>query len=111
MTITTQAVLGVLLAAEDESFGLEIVRASGLGAGTVYPILARLLAAGWVDARWEEHEHAHDAGRPPRRYYHLTAQGQARTVHVLHAGGQQRRSLARLLGAEPTPQPRLAEGT
>ena len=65
MTVPTQAVLGALLGAEDEVFGLEIVRTSGLGAGTIYPILQRLQAAGWVTARWEPADDAHDRG-PPR---------------------------------------------
>ena len=37
----------LLLGVEDEVFGLEIVRTSGLGPGTIYPILQRLLSAGW----------------------------------------------------------------
>jgi DNA-binding PadR family transcriptional regulator len=86
MTLSTRAVLESLLAAEGEVFGLDIVRTTALGPGTIYPILQRLRAAGWVTARWEAPEHAHQHGRPPRRYYRLTAQGQARAVHALQPG-------------------------
>ena len=112
MTIPTQAVLGALLGAEDEVFGLEIVRTSGLGPGTIYPVLQRLLSAGWITARWENPEDAHEAGRPPRRYYHLTALGQSRAVHALGSSAPQRRTLARFLDAvDPSPRPGLLEGT
>jgi PadR family transcriptional regulator PadR len=106
MTVPTQAVLDALLSAHGEVFGLEIVRATGLGAGTIYPILARLQAADWVTARWEDPEHAHAEGRPSRRYYHLTNRGQARAVHALRSGTPQKRSLTRLLDASiPLPDP------
>jgi DNA-binding PadR family transcriptional regulator len=112
MTIPTQAVLGALLGAEDEVFGLEIVRTSGLGPGTIYPILQRLQTAGWITARWETSDDAHEAGRPPRRYYHLTALGHARAVHALGSSAPQRRTLGRLLDAvDPSPRPGLLEGT
>ena len=112
MTIPTRAVLGALLDAEGEVFGLEIVRTSGLGAGTIYPILQRLQAAGWVTARWEPAEHAHAEGRPPRRYYQLTRLGQARAVNISGSSTPQRPTLARLLDAvDPTPRLRPLEGT
>jgi DNA-binding PadR family transcriptional regulator len=112
MTLPTQAVLGALLAAEGEVFGLEIVRTSGLGAGTIYPILQRLQTAGWVTARWEPAGQAHIEGRPPRRYYHLTNRGHARAVNALGSATPQRRALGRLLEAvDPSPRPGLVEGT
>jgi PadR family transcriptional regulator PadR len=112
MTIPTRAVLGALLGAEDEVFGLEIVRTSGLGPGTIYPVLQRLQTAGWITARWEAPEDAHEAGRPPRRYYQLTATGHARAAHALSSSAPQRRTLTRLLDAvDPAPRPGLLEGT
>ncbi|MDG6106712.1 PadR family transcriptional regulator [Dactylosporangium aurantiacum] len=57
-----------------EHYGLELMRATGHPSGTLYPILVRLEAAGWVSTRWEEIDAA-EAGRPPRRYYRLTAEG------------------------------------
>ena len=112
MTVTTQAVLGALLGADGEVFGLEIVRITGLGAGTIYPILQRLQAAGWVTARWESADDAHTAGRPARRYYHLSPTGHARAEHALSSGTAQRRGLVRLLdNLDPAPRPGLMEGT
>ena len=75
MTIPTQRVLESLL--DDptlELYGLEIGEAAGLRSGTVHPILARLEAYGWLTSRWEDID-ASAEGRPPRRYYKLTADG------------------------------------
>ena len=75
MTIPTQLVLQALL--EDpqrELYGVEIGTAAGLPSGTVHPILARLEGLGWLESRWEEIDPRRE-GRPPRRYYRLTASG------------------------------------
>ena len=96
MTIQTQAVLGALLAADGEVYGLQLIRASGLAAGTIYPILQRLLAIGWVVARWEHVDDAHAEGRPPRRYYELSPEGATRAYNALNAA-QRRGNLSRLV--------------
>jgi PadR family transcriptional regulator, regulatory protein PadR len=65
---------------EGRLYGLEILRRleyfSGLtvSEGTIYPLLSRLMAAGDVDAEWQESASGH-----PRRYYTLTARGRRRT--------------------------------
>lgn len=81
ITPQTAAVLGALLDRE-QAWGFEIGRATGLKAGTIYPILARLVAAGWVEDVWEDPEVGRAEGRPPRRYYRLTTTGRARAVHA-----------------------------
>lgn len=43
--------------------------------GTLYPLLARLRKAGWVQTNWQE-----SATGPPRRYYQLTSSGRE-TLH------------------------------
>jgi PadR family transcriptional regulator len=73
MTVGGLAVLRALLDRPDfELYGWEIVRASGLEPGTVYPILQRLRAAGWVSDRGEDPEPAHTEGRPPRPWIWAT---------------------------------------
>ncbi len=75
MTIPTQRVLETLLAdPQRELYGLEIGEAAGLRSGTVHPILARLEGYGWLASRWEDVDPSAE-GRPPRRYYRLTADG------------------------------------
>ena len=71
----TKLILQALLdAPAEETYGLEVVRASGVGAGTAYAILRRLEDEGLLDARWEELD-ASASGRPPRRYYRLNSHG------------------------------------
>ena len=76
-TLTTQT-LSVLSAmvgdAEAEWYGLELSKRSGLKPGTIYPILARLLQANWLERRWEQIDPAVE-GRPRRRLYKLTGVG------------------------------------
>ena len=100
MTVQTEAVLGALLDG-DELWGFELSRLSGLAAGTVYPILARLAAAGWVVSRWEDQSVAEAEGRPTRRYHRLTVEGRTRAVHALHATSARRADMYRLLGPRP----------
>jgi DNA-binding PadR family transcriptional regulator len=71
----TKLVLQMLLdAPTEEAYGLQIVRATGLAAGSTYAILRRLEDEGMLDARWELLSPA-EAGRPPRRYYRLNGEG------------------------------------
>ncbi len=56
-------------------YGFEIMRATHLPSGTVYPLLRRLEASELVDSSWEDAATAHNEGRPPRRYYQATAEG------------------------------------
>lgn len=75
MTIPTQLVLRALLGNPGtELYGIEIGETAGLASGTVHPILARLEGVGWVESRWEQID-ASVEGRPPRRYYRMTAPG------------------------------------
>lgn len=75
MTLPTQLVLHTFLQdPRNELYGVEIGSAAGLPSGTVHPILARLEGVGWLESRWEEIDPRVE-GRPPRRYYQLTASG------------------------------------
>ena len=83
LTIPTQLVLSALL--DDptrERYGGEIAAMAGLASGTVHPILARLEGLGWVESAWEEIDPKQE-GRPPRRYYRLTAAGAQRAGEAL----------------------------
>jgi PadR family transcriptional regulator, regulatory protein PadR len=64
-------------------YGLEIIRALEsssdliVAEGTVYPVLARLLKAGLLEAEWVESSSGH-----PRKYYKLTAAGRKMTLSL-----------------------------
>ena len=63
--------------ANGNRFGLDVMRATGLPSGTVYPTLTRAELAGYVHARWENEAVATREGRPRRRLYELTAAGRS----------------------------------
>ncbi|MEV0459147.1 PadR family transcriptional regulator [Catellatospora methionotrophica] len=72
MTVPVARVLAALVAdPAGDHYGMELMHAAGLPSGTLYPILARLTEAGWLDKRWEDIDPS-SAGRPARAYYQLT---------------------------------------
>jgi PadR family transcriptional regulator PadR len=89
----TRLILQVMLdSPADEAYGLEVVRASGVPAGTSYAILRRLEDEGLLDGRWEKMSPV-DEGRPPRRYYRLNGEGR----RVAHRETADQRRALRLL--------------
>jgi PadR family transcriptional regulator, regulatory protein PadR len=56
-------------------FGFDIMDATGLTSGTVYPALERLEELGFVRSKWENEAAAHRDGRPARRYFEITPAG------------------------------------
>lgn len=73
MTLATRRALGVLLDDPDRQwYGLELCEATGLSQSTIYPMLERLAAAGWL---WTEKEESVDSSRPRRLYYRLSTVG------------------------------------
>ena len=73
--ITTLQLLAAIR--DGDVYGLELVAATGLPSGTVYPTLGRLRQRGLIRASWEDQRIADREGRPRRRYYELTAEGAA----------------------------------
>jgi PadR family transcriptional regulator, regulatory protein PadR len=66
-------VLSALLDAQKHwSHGYELCRVTGVKSGTLYPLLIRLEAKGYLEAKWEQPA---QGGRPPRHAYRLTASG------------------------------------
>lgn len=83
MTGPTLAVLRLYLTAPGaERSGAEISKATKVGAGTLYPMLARLEEAGWFTSDWESID-PREAGRPRRRFYRLTGLGETRARAAL----------------------------
>ncbi len=58
-------------------YGFDIMDVTGLASGTVYPALRRLERADLLKSTWEEVEAAHRGGRPQRRMYELTTEGES----------------------------------
>lgn len=81
-TPATAAVLEILLSATETVWGLQVVKETGLKTGTVYPILERLEAAGWVEGVWDT-----DTERrgPRRRYFRLSAEAEPHARQYVEA--------------------------
>lgn len=77
MTLTYTTALIVDTLARGRRYGFEIMDVTGLPSGTVYPALRRLEALGHVVSHWEDEGEAARDGRPARRYYTLSGEGEA----------------------------------
>lgn len=83
ITKQVEAILLTLLAhLTIEMSGAEIAEAAKLSRGTVlksgslYPALIRMEGFGWLTGQWEDID-PREAGRPRRRLYRLTGEGEA----------------------------------
>jgi DNA-binding PadR family transcriptional regulator len=57
-------------------YGFDIMDATGIASGSVYPVLRRLEEARLLRGTWEEAPAAQRGGRPQRRYYEVTEAGE-----------------------------------
>lgn len=95
LTYPTAAVL--LAVRSGHRYGFDIMDATGLPDGTVYPILRRLERRGVLAGQWEDEEDARAEQRPQRRYYELTPVGEESIGEVMERFPM----LPRIFGTEP----------
>lgn len=75
-------VAAVLLGKPDaRHWGYSIRTAANLRPGAVYMVLKTMCADGWLTTSWEDPDTV--SGRPPRRYYELTALGRERLATLV----------------------------
>jgi PadR family transcriptional regulator, regulatory protein PadR len=84
ITTQTLTVLSAFISAGRELSGAEIAKQSKLASGTLYPLLARLEQAEWLESHWETGS-ASELGRPRRRLYRLTGDGEKVAARELSA--------------------------
>jgi len=65
-----------------ELAGTDIMSATHLSSGTLYPVLLRFEKAGLLESRWEK-ERPEKLGRPRRRFYRLTRTGVQKAQEAL----------------------------
>ncbi|MFI6900317.1 PadR family transcriptional regulator [Nonomuraea sp. NPDC050394] len=63
-------------------YGYDLMQATGQPSGTLYPILAQLKRAGWIEGHQEDIDPS-QAGRPRRRGYLLTEIGRLQATYQL----------------------------
>jgi DNA-binding PadR family transcriptional regulator len=101
ITPATALVLESLLSAESV-WGLQIVKDVGKKPGTVYPVLDRLEAAGWVQGEWDTTE---TRKGPRRRYYRLVSEARPLALEYVRAQKAKRPSAA----SRPSPAMRVSQ--
>lgn len=70
---SARIILAALLEARGGwSHGYDLARAAGVKGGTLYPLLIRLEAQGFLEAEWQQPP---EGGRPMRHAYRLTPGG------------------------------------
>ncbi len=100
LTGPLERVLRVMLADPSaQHYGYDLMKAAKLPSGTLYPMLARLQQDGLVESEWEA-QREDTGGRPPRKYYRLTAEG-ARVARI---------ELAQAQAASSSPARRARQG-
>jgi DNA-binding PadR family transcriptional regulator len=75
LSAPTLRVLAQFAASSTELSGSQIMRATSLKSGTLYPLLQRLENAGWLESR-QESGNPRKLRRPLYHYYRLTAEGE-----------------------------------
>jgi PadR family transcriptional regulator PadR len=103
VTHATLDVLEALMGPDDELYGLKIAQNAGRKVGSVYPILARLEEAGWVESSWEREER--DERGPRRRFYRFSPEGlgAARTLLIERRGAVRQRTAGGAPAHKPHP--------
>lgn len=74
-------------------WGYDLMRRTGLGSGSLYPILSQLESAGWIKGTWELDKQA--AGGPPRKAYRVTPKGLTAAPAALLAFGSRSKTIRR----------------
>jgi PadR family transcriptional regulator PadR len=93
-----------LLSGPARHWGYELSKRAGVRSGVLYPMLSRMLDAGWVEDGWEDPTTMRDK-RPPRRYYELTDRGRLALGGVVQGA----RSDSRFADLFATPTPASLE--
>ena len=71
-------------------WGYQLSKASGIRSGVMYPLLTRMLQAGWLEDGWEDADPSKKK-RPPRRYYTLTNEGRIELGAIVQEAKADRR--------------------
>jgi PadR family transcriptional regulator, regulatory protein PadR len=79
------------------SYGFDVMDATGLPSGTVYPALRRMETEGLISSQWEAGKKAQAEQRPPRKYYRVTRAG----TQVLEHSQRRYPLLGKLAAAKP----------
>jgi PadR family transcriptional regulator PadR len=92
---TVQVATALMDDPSGKHWGYDLSKKAALRSGALYPILHRMLDAGWLTDGWQPDP---ERKRPARRYYELTDEGIARLGGMLAMARQDRRFTAVFVG-------------
>lgn len=82
----THALIQVALALaadpEGRHWGYDLTKRANVRSGVLYPVLTRMLDAGWLSDGWEDPAEI-EGKRPARRYHEVTEQGRKALTELL----------------------------
>lgn len=90
-------------------WGYNTYKRTGVRPGVMYPILDRMLTAGWLADGWEAS--AAGKNRPPRRYYTVTETGRTQLRTLLDEAKQDARFAALDLTCTQSVPETITEGS
>lgn len=67
----------LLMSDEEESYGYDLARICGAPWGTIYKVLKEMNGVGYVEGHQESEDAAAAEGRPVRKLYKVTGEGEA----------------------------------
>jgi DNA-binding PadR family transcriptional regulator len=82
MALSYTALFVLQALAQGYRFGFDVMDATRLPSGTVYPALRRLESLGLVSSSWEDDGRARKESRPRRRNYQLTKEGRTQLAEA-----------------------------
>jgi DNA-binding PadR family transcriptional regulator len=82
MALSYTALFVLQALAQGYRFGFDVMDATRLPSGTVYPALRRLESLGLVSSSWEDDGRARKESRPRRRNYQLTKEGRTQLTEA-----------------------------
>lgn len=79
---SVQTALALMTDPDARHWGYDLTKRANVRSGVLYPVLTRMLDAGWLSDGWEDPVTI-ERKRPPRRYYEVTTEGRKALAELL----------------------------
>lgn len=79
---SVQTALALMADPDARHWGYDLTKRANVRSGVLYPVLTRMLDAGWLSDGWEDRVET-GSKRPPRRYYEVTTVGRKALTELL----------------------------
>lgn len=97
---SVQTALALMADPEGRHWGYDLTKRANVRSGVLYPVLTRMLEAGWLSDGWEDPA---ATKRPPRRFYVVTTEGRKALTELLDEARTDARFAALIAQTEEKP--------